>query len=182
MSEIKRYEAGLNGTAYMGMHEVPNGRYALYSDVIEIINKCNLAVKEIHDINDVVEFQKGAVKEAEQMDRESLISHYVCAVTNWAITLYERDKAEAELEAEREKVKYYHDKNQEKCAEIDTLRQELADLRGRLAPVEEVIINLREAWRDCPDEQRADRDCQSWETVKNLYKAFKNRKAEPTAS
>ena len=40
---------------------------------------------------------------------------------------------EAELQAEREKVKYYHDKNQEKCAEIDTLRQELAALRGSLA-------------------------------------------------
>ena len=40
---------------------------------------------------------------------------------------------EAELQAGREKVKYYHDKNQEKCAEIDTLRQELAALRGRLA-------------------------------------------------
>jgi len=55
-----------------------------------------------------------------------------------------------ELQAERKKVKYYHDKNQEKCAEIDTLRQELADLRGRLEEAEEILnhVNLQFPLKD----------------------------------
>jgi septal ring factor EnvC (AmiA/AmiB activator) len=59
----------------------------------------------------------------------------LCKIDMWqALT-----STEAELQAEREKVKYYHDKNQEKCAEIDTLRQELTALKERLAGVEEAI-------------------------------------------
>jgi hypothetical protein len=43
---VKRYEAGLNGTAYMGMFEHPDGKYVLFTDY-EALSQQNAVLRKL---------------------------------------------------------------------------------------------------------------------------------------
>lgn len=136
MDEIKRYDAVCMGYDDARFEEEPEGEWVTYSDhkaaladkeaelqaEREKVSRYNLAVKAIHDVDDIAEFQKQLTAEAEKMDREELTAYYLCTMSNWAIVLYERDKAEAEL----------------------------SDLRGRLEGASECLASIKEYFDKSP--------------------------------